>query len=139
VLHGDAQLVGLTVNACPFQRRYVSCVLSFAREDVDGTLISATGTSQDAVRLMVLEAKAKGWSAVTISGSEAFRDAMAREAVRQGLSVVNADLAAVAEDEMRRMATAANEPALSRTKWFTIPPAKRRRTTMTAALLLTVG
>ena len=49
-------------------------------------------------------AAAKWGGAVTIGGSSEFRERMAREAVRQGIAVEDADLASIVEDERERMA-----------------------------------
>ncbi|MQX38528.1 LPD7 domain-containing protein [Roseospira navarrensis] len=82
-----------------------------------GPRITTTGVVPEAIRLMMLEARAKGWTHIQLTGSDPFKDAAAREAVRQGLTVSNPEVAATVADETGRLTAPgpASQPSTRRT------------------------
>lgn len=65
-----------------------------------GDKITASTASEAAIRLMVAEGKAKGWESQTFTGSDEFKAAAAREAVRQGVAVANPELQHIVREAM---------------------------------------
>lgn len=57
-----------------------------------GERISASKTSQMAVKLMIAEAQAKGWAEITVKGSPEFQRLAVVEAVRAGIAVASPEL-----------------------------------------------
>ncbi|HYG88178.1 MAG TPA: MobA/MobL family protein [Azospirillum sp.] len=58
---------------------------------------------QAAVSAILDLVEARAWTAITLTGDEAFRTAAAREATRRGITVADEDLQRVVEDERRRL------------------------------------
>jgi hypothetical protein len=57
-----------------------------------GERITATKATSTAVRLMVAEARAKGWRCITLTGSDPFKHLAAEEAAKLGIAVSNPEL-----------------------------------------------
>ncbi len=67
-----------------------------------GERISASKTSELAVKLMIAEAQAKGWKEITVKGAPEFQRLAICEAVRAGISVSNPELSGLFREEEAR-------------------------------------
>lgn len=79
-----------------------------------GNRIKATGTAEKAAgkaAALVQVAKTKGWTTIAVTGPEAFRRAVANEALRQGVALADSGLRAYAEAERQRQAQEAAQRA----------------------------
>lgn len=68
-----------------------------------GDRISSTRSTELSVRLMLSEAKAKGWSSIRVSGSNEFQRQVVAEAVREGLKISNPELQSLVSRERATM------------------------------------
>ncbi len=68
-----------------------------------GTRLITTRTTEHAVKLMVAEAQAKGWTSITLKGSAEFKRMAAVAAVRAGLAVSNPELLDLVTAERLRL------------------------------------
>ncbi len=68
-----------------------------------GRMINMTSSREDDATLAALQVAQAKWGRVQISGSGEFRERAARAAAREGIRVVDADLAGIVADEQARM------------------------------------
>ncbi len=68
-----------------------------------GDRISGTRTTDLAVKLMIAEALAKGWTSISINGSVEFKRLALAEAVRAGLTIANPELHPLVQREQTAM------------------------------------
>ena len=92
----SAHVVGATVE----YRRDSDRRLAFVDA---GRAINMTSSREDDAALAALQLARAKWGRVQISGSSEFRERAARAAAREGIRVVDADLADIVADEQARM------------------------------------
>ena len=93
-----------------FSSRVVGATVEY-RRDADrrlafvdaGRAINMTSSREDDATLAALQIAQAKWGRVQISGSSEFRERAARAAAREGIRVVDADLADIVADEQARM------------------------------------
>jgi hypothetical protein len=109
------RLVGEDQPAVPrdiraFSSHVVGATVEYRRDSdrrlafVDaGRMINMTSSREDDATLAALQVAQAKWGRVQISGSSGFRECAARIAAREGIRVMNADLADIVRDERERM------------------------------------